>query len=877
MENPNGLAEKDAEALLKKHGKNAVEVKEGVRAIDILLDQFKSVFILLLIVSAIISYAFGHGIDSLAIIVIITLNAGLGFTQEYRASKAVEALKKMSVQHAKVIRDGIIKVINAELVVPNDLIIVEEGDKIPADCVIVECTDVWCNEAVLTGENRPVHKGSGDMLYSNTTIVMGRAKAIVKSTGMNTEFGRIAELTVKTEKERMPLEIELDNASRNIGIFVIAIAVMIFVLNYAYGNELVSAFMFSVSLAVAAIPEGLPIVVTITLAIGIQQMAKKNAIVKRLLAVEGLGNVDVICTDKTGTLTRNEMTARRIWAIDDEYYITGGAQSGIGQVLVGSRPVAPSKRMIDMLTYGVLCTNAEIELAEKPVGDQTDIAILYAAKKIGISKQKEMELRPLAVEFPFDPKLKRMTTVHTMDGEYLVCTKGAVEVLLELCDKFVAGDNRIKRLDAQARKKILMKMEEYANNAYRVMGIAYKVVEFNSGEFDREKFESGLIFTGLIAIYDAPRDEVYEAIRVCKGAGIDVKMLTGDYKKTAIAIAKEIGLTEGEDNEDEICISGDELEKMSDAELDRRVLDTKVFSRVAPEQKLRIIKSLKRSGRIIAMTGDGVNDAPALKLADVGVAMGIMGTDVAKEAGDIILLDDNFATIVEAVKQGRTIFANIKKFIYFLLGANFAEISIIMMVAGFAELLMLSSTHSSLSGLLIPLLPLQLLWINLLTDGLPAVALGMDPPSKDIMKRRAYKKEHLLSTDAIVQLLALSLLIALPTIFMYYELAELGYDATVVRTVIFTYIVVAELAVALMIRTKDLFFKELFSNEFLILMIILSLVAHVIAMYSPLNGILKSVPLEPFEWYVIIAAVLFVMAVFEGAKTLLKKEIKLFY
>ncbi|MCX8206092.1 MAG: cation-transporting P-type ATPase [Candidatus Micrarchaeota archaeon] len=874
MEPHKGLSEADAQALLKQYGPNAVEVKESAGWVGILISQFKSGFILVLIASALVSYALGRGEDSLAIMAIVVLNAILGSLQEYRANKALEALRRISVQKARVIREGTIKVINAELLVPGDIVILEEGDRIPADCKIIGKNAIWVNEAILTGESRPVERAHGDPLYSGTTVSMGHTYAKVESTGMNTRFGKIAELTVKTKKEKMPLETELDNSSKGIALAVLAIACAVFMLYYVIGQALASAFMFSISLAVAAIPEGLPIVVTITLAIGVQRMAKKKAVVKRLLAVEGLGSVDVICADKTGTITKNEMAVRRIWIVDEEIEVTGSGYTESGSLLRAGKPIVPSKRIMDLLSYSSLCTTAEIEAAATPVGDPTEVSLLFTAKKVGISKHKLLEKCPVAAEFPFSSSLKRMTSVHKMDGKLLFCTKGAVEVVLARCTHVEVGERHVK-LTSELRSRILAQMEKYANNAYRVIAVAHKVVELDGGEFDRDDAESDLVFSGMLAIYDAPRDEVYDAIQVCRKAGIEVKMLTGDHQSTAIAVAREIGLLPRGNDAHRHCISGEELERLSDDELDRRIEEIKVFSRVSPEQKIRIVRSLKRSGKIVAMTGDGVNDAPALKLADVGVAMGIKGTDVAKEAGDIVLLDDNFATIVEAVKEGRTIFSNIRKFLYFLLATNIALVGVVMLVT-LAELMPLTSAAIGIGLAILPLLPLQILWINLFTDGLPSMALGMDPPPRDIMEKHQKRAHHLLTKEVIVQLALLAAIVAAPALLMFMLMPKYGYGDNTVQTAVFTYMVVVQLAIVFSIRTRYPFFKEILTNKFLIAMVLVSFIAQLIAVYGPISGAMHTVPLGITEWYVMLASIVAVMCVLELLKMNFSEKILLY-
>lgn len=876
MEPYKGLSEEAAVALLNEHGENSIELKKGQSTLGMLFNQFKSLFVIILIIAAVFSYAIGEHMDSIAIIAIVVMNAVLGFVQEYRASKAIEALKKISVHQARVIRDGIIKVVDAKYIVPGDIVLVEQGDKIPADCEVVQSTNLWCNEAILTGESKPVNKKEGDYAYSSTIVFSGKGVLRVKSTGMHTKFGRLAKLTTETQKEKSPLEKTLENTSKNIGKIVLTLSIAIFAVNFVMGNSIIDSLMFAISLGVAAIPEGLPIVVTITLAVGLQRLAKKKAIVKRLLAVEGLGSVNVICSDKTGTITKNEMKVRKIWCCDSEYSLVGEDYSK-SKLLKNGKVVVPPKELVNMMRCGMLCTDAEIENVEKPVGDSTDIAILEAAKKIRLSKRRELHKFPLVAEFNFNPALKRMSTVHSTDGEYLVCVKGAVEVLLERSIKYVNNSGKIVKLNKNAKMDILKKMKSYADNAYRVIGVASKKVKADSSDFDREFAERGLVFMGMVAIYDAPREEVYDAVRVCRQAGIEVKMVTGDYKQTAVAIAREIGLIKENENADKLSICGDELDKLNDEQLRKIVCRIKVFSRVSPEQKLRILKALKSEGKLVAMTGDGVNDAPALKLADVGVAMGITGTDVSKEAGDMILLDDNFATIVAAVKEGRTIYSNIKKFVYFLLSANLSEIIIISVMVLLAELVLMSSTGYAHAGsFLIPLLPLHLLWINLLTDGLPAVALGMDPPRNDIMKNYDTKNK-LLSKNHVMQLAILSIIIAVPGIALFYHALADGLAVDLSRTIVLTYLVVAELVIALCIRTPRLFIKDIFTNKLLIVMTILTLAMHIIFMYNPsLSTILNITELGVGDWGWVLAASAIPLIIVEFGKIVLKEKITLF-
>jgi P-type Ca2+ transporter type 2C len=868
MEKFKGLSEKEAKEKIKKYGLNVIEYKKTTSPFKIFISQFTSLFIIILILAALLSYTLGETLETMAILFIVIFNGILGFIQEYKASKAVEALQKMDVTTAKVIRDGIIKKIDSANIVPGDVIILEEGDKIPADAEIMD-SKIWCNVAIITGESEPVEKKEKDEVMANTIVVKGRAVAKVLKTGKETEFGKIAELTIITKKDKTPLEKDLEEFSKKIAIIIFFIISVIFVFMLVRTGDIIEGLMFAVSLAISAIPEGLPIVVTVTLSLGILKLAKNNALVKRLLSVQSLGSVDVICTDKTGTLTKNELTIKMAWVDGNEYDITGTGYIGKGDVLYNGKKIVPPNNLLETIKTASLCTTAEIEHVEKPIGDPTELSILYAGMKMGLSKEVLERRYPLLSVFPFDSDLKRMSTVHNDNNKYLICVKGGLEIILNH-SKEISYKGKIIKINEKIKKEIMESMEKNAKKSYRIIGVAMKSVELNGTEFDREEVEKDLTFLGFIGMYDAPNENVKESVKLCLESGIDVKMITGDHKITAMAIGKEIELIDGDEDENEVNITGEELDKIDDEELDKRVLKIKIFSRVSPEQKLRILKSIKRNGKRVAMTGDGVNDAPALKYADIGISMGINGTDVAKESSDVILLDDNFSTIVEAVKQGRTIFRNINKFIYYLVGSNFAEILVIINVLIVVVLELNSSAN--VIAMTVPLLPLQLLWINLVTDGFPAIALGNEPASKETMKKKIAEK--ILSKRRIIELIFMSAIISLPSI--YIVLTQNNFET--IRTMIFNYLVFVQMFYVLSIRTPNFIFgKELFSNPGLLGMICLSFVLQLIVInFEPLTSIMHVTPLTIDNWIVIAGSILITIGIFEGIKKFLKGKIEIF-
>lgn len=733
-----GLTAEEVEKRKQKYGLNELEKGKKTPLIVKFLEQFKDFMIIVLIIAAVVSGIVGHingeGItDSIIIMVVVIVNAIIGVAQEDKAEKSLEALKKLSSYSAKVIRNGKITVVPSKELVPGDVVVLETGDYVPADMRITEAVNLRAQETSLTGESVPVDKyattissedvGIGDrtnMVFSSSLITYGRGQGIVVETGMNTEVGKIAGILNNTEKSDTPLQRRLNKLGKTLGIASLAICVVIFIIGLLQGKEPLDMFMTAVSLAVAVIPEGLAAISTIVLAIGVQRMVKKNAIVKKLPAVETLGSATVICSDKTGTLTQNKMTVQKLFynnrIIDIDKVDTNKENEELGRLVYIS----------------MLCNDTKIGENKQLTGDPTETALIDMGFKLDFTPAV-FDQMPRVEEVPFDSDRKLMTTVHKVnDNQYMVYTKGGVDELLARCSKYQIN-NEVKENLEEYKKTIEDFNDQMAENALRVLAMAYKQIDHMPSKEEMETIEKDLIYIGMVGMIDPPREEAKVAVAKCKSAGIKTVMITGDHKVTAVAIAKELGILE--DGED--AITGSQLETMSQEELIQRVENIRVYARVSPEHKVRIVKAWQAHGEIVAMTGDGVNDAPALKTADIGCAMGIVGTDVAKEAADVILTDDNFATVVSAVEEGRRIYDNIIKAIQFLLSSNVGEVIVLF----FAILLtpFLATKFGIPIGLIEPLLPIHILWINLVTDSLPALALAFDPANKDVMKRKPVK------------------------------------------------------------------------------------------------------------------------------------------
>ena len=734
-----GLKKDEINIRQEQYGLNELQAQKKKSIIIKFLEQFKDFMIIVLIISAIVSGVVGvmeeglSGItDTVIILVVIIVNAIIGVLQESKAEKSLEALQKLSSHVAKVIRDGKLEVIPSRDLVPGDIVILETGDYVPADLRIIEAVNLKSQESALTGESVPVEKisskiddekiGIGDrinMLFSSSLITYGRGKAVVVETGMNTEVGKIAGIINSAEKNETPLQIKLNKLGKTLGIVALVICIVIFALGLLYGKNVIEMFMTAVSLAVAAIPEGLPAVSTIVLAIGVQRMVKKNAIVKKLPAVETLGSATVICSDKTGTLTQNKMTVQKLY-YNDKVCDVEGFKRDLGDLDLNR-----------LIHASMLCNDTKISENNELTGDPTETALVDLGFKLDYEGTLYGQY-PRVKEIPFDSERKLMTTVNKIDGHYIVYTKGGVDELLARCTKYLIN-GEIKEDIETYKTRITKVNNEMASSALRVLAMAYKELDHEPTNEEMKNMEQDLIYIGMVGMIDPPRLEVKDAVAKCKKAGIKTVMITGDHKVTAIAIAKTLGILENEEE----AITGLELEEMTQEDLEKNIRKYSVYARVSPEHKVRIVKAWQANGEIVAMTGDGVNDAPSLKTADIGCAMGVVGTDVAKEAADVILTDDNFATVVSAVEEGRRIYDNILKAIQFLLSSNIGEI-----VTLFLAILItpwLSSKFAIDINLIQTLLPIHLLWINLVTDSLPALALAVDPAEDDIMNRKPLK------------------------------------------------------------------------------------------------------------------------------------------
>ena len=743
-----GLNLEGVEESRKKYGINELKAKKKKTLLIKFLEQFKDFMIIILIIAALVSGIIGYieneGItDSIIILIVVIMNAIIGVAQESKAEKSLEALQKLSSHVAKVIRNGELIIIPSKELVPGDIVVLETGDYVPADLRIIEAVNLKVQEASLTGESVPVEKnieaisdekvGIGDrtnMLFASSLITYGRGKGIVVETGMNTEVGKIASIINDTNETETPLQEKLNKLGKTLGIGALIICAVIFVIGLLYGKNPLDMFMTAVSLAVAAIPEGLAAVSTIVLAIGVQRMVKKHAIVKKLPAVETLGSATVICSDKTGTLTQNKMTVQKIFYNNK-------------LVDIPEVNLEEEDAVLEKLVYvSMLCNDTKIGTDKQLTGDPTETALINMGFKLDF-QPAIYEQMPRIKEIPFDSDRKLMTTVNKIGEKFVVCTKGGVDELLNRCTKYTLNGEIKTDLD-DYKNQIKENNEKMAKDALRVLAMGYKELDHEPTDEEMKDIENDLIYIGMVGMIDPPREEVKLAVQKCKTAGIKTVMITGDHKITAVAIAKALGILEKEDE----AITGAELEEMSDEELTKNIRKYSVYARVSPEHKVRIVKAWQANGEIVAMTGDGVNDAPALKTADIGCAMGIVGTDVAKEAADVILTDDNFATIVSAVEEGRRIYDNILKAIQFLLSSNVGEI-IVLFVA-----ILITPLLSKIFGidihLIEPLLPIHILWINLVTDSLPALALAVDPAEKDIMKRKPIKPKKGVFTKGMI-------------------------------------------------------------------------------------------------------------------------------
>lgn len=810
-----GLTEGQVQEKRAQHGENKLRGKKKKTNLQRFAEQFKDVMILILIAAAVISFVIAcvegepkEFFEPILILLIVILNAVMGVMQESKAEKALDALKSLSAPHARVIRDGAEKVIDAVELVPGDIIHLEAGDFIPADARLIRSAGLKSEESALTGESIPSEKDAvaiieekaplGDrsnMVFSGCSITYGTATAIVTAIGMDTEMGKIAGLLEHEEESQTPLQKKLAQLGKYLGIMALAACGIIFVVGIANGNPALEIFMTAVSLVVSAIPEGLPAIVTIVLSIGVQRMVKKNAIIRRLPAVETLGGASVICSDKTGTLTQNRMTLVKAWLDGTEDPEDMGAQS--------------SAEVKNLLMYGTLCCDGSVVFhdgEEQHIGDPTETAIVLATHRNGMPKDALNREYPRLAEIPFDSDRKLMTTVNQINGKNVVIVKGAFDVMASRC---VAGD-----LEKAAEVN-----ERMSKNALRVLAVGYKEIDYVPSDPTSEELETGLTLMGLVGMIDPPRPEAKAAVETCRKAGIKPVMITGDHVVTAAAIARELRIMLDGDR----AVTGPELDAMTDPQLDACVEHISVYARVSPENKIRIVKAWQRKGRVVSMTGDGVNDAPALKAADIGCAMGITGTDVAKGAADMTLTDDNFATIVDAVREGRGIYANIKKVVGFLLGTNIGEV-----VTVFIAMLL---WHKS------PLLSMQLLWINLVTDSLPAIALGMEPVEADIMERKPKPKDEGLFAHGFgVRIMLQGVMFGVLALIAFYLGEKVTGLAEGGQTLAFMVLALSQVVQTFNMRSEHSLFKiGILTNHKLNLAVLASTVLVLLVLFTPLS------------------------------------------
>ena len=877
----NGLNEEEVKNRQKEYGLNELKTKKKKSLLIRFLEQFKDFMIIVLIIAAIVSgiigIAQGEGItDTIIILIVIIVNAIIGVAQESKAEKSLEALQKLSSHASKVIRNNKIIVVPSKDLVPGDIVVLDTGDYVPADLRIIEAINLKAQESSLTGESVPAEKTAetinkeevtvGDrtnMLFSSSLITYGRGKGIVVETGMNTEVGKIAEIINSTEKGDTPLQEKLNKLGKTLGIAALAICIVIFIVGLFYGKEPIHMFMTAVSLAVAAIPEGLAAISTIVLAIGVQRMVKKNAIVKKLPAVETLGSASVICSDKTGTLTQNKMTVEKIF---------------YNNYLISMRENIVIDNELEKLIYiSMLCNDTKVGVNNELTGDPTETALIDMGMKLNIDIHKIFDVDRLA-ELPFDSERKLMSTVHKINDKYVVYTKGAIDELLKKCDNYVINgkiNNDLEKYKTQISKT----NEELAKNALRVLGFAYKEIDKIPTNEEMREIENNLTFVGMVGMIDPPREEAKIAVEKCKNAGIKTVMITGDHKITATAIAQQLGILENEKE----AITGTELERMSDEELVKNVRNYSVYARVAPEHKVRIVKAWQANGEIVAMTGDGVNDAPALKNADIGCAMGVVGTDVAKEAADVILTDDNFATVVSAVEEGRRIYGNILKAIQFLLSSNVGEIIVLFIAIMITPLLAKWFNITNISALE-PLLPIQILWINLVTDSLPALALAVDPAEDDIMNKKPKKEKGIFTKGMSFRVIYQGIMIGLITLTAFViglATPSATTDAEkiqIAQTMAFTVLALSELVHVFNIRDnkKSIFKSNPFNNSKLILATIGSAGLMLIVLFIPALRNIFSIAMLPkeniLETVLLVFSPILIVEIFKLLKINTKKD-----
>lgn len=867
-----GLTDKEAKYKLQKHGLNILAERKKISPLKILFQQFTDLMVIILMISTVISGFMGEMTEAVTIIAIVVVNAIMGFVQEFKTEKTMEALKSLAAPSAKVIRNEQQVSIPAEEIVPGDVLVIEAGDRIAADAAILESSSLHVDESLLTGESVPVEKNpiknnkalidpfdKKSSVYMGTVVTGGRAKAVVYATGMKTEMGHIADMIQNIEDDETPLQRRLAHLGKFIAVGCLLICAIVSIAGVIRGEKLFNMLLSGISLAVAAVPEGLPAIVTISLALGVQRMLKRNALIRKLPAVETLGCASIICSDKTGTLTENKMTVRKIYAAGYQLSVTGNGYNLEGDFLADNRSSDPLKveGVKLALEIGVLCNNSVITrpASENTAmgkiksifskqdtlrisGDPTEIALTIAAAKAGITQNSLNETYQRIDELPFDSDRKCMSIVcKSNKGEVYVFTKGAPDMIIDKCNRIMSARGIIK-LDELTRRSITRINDSMANNALRVMGLAFRKLETGTYSPNTKNVENDLIFVGLMGMIDPPRKEAVEAVQKCRLAGIKPIMITGDHKLTATAIARELNIYCEGDN----VLTGAELDRMNESQLENMAPSVSVYARVSPKHKLMIVRVLKKLGHIVAMTGDGVNDAPAVKEADIGVSMGITGTDVTKEASSMVLLDDNFATIVAAVEEGRVIYNNIRKFIRYMLACNLGEV--------------LTMFLGMIMWLPIPLLPIQILWVNLVTDGLPAIALGLDPAENDIMMRKPRgAKDHIFSHGLLKLIVSRGIFIGLSTLGVFVSILYFVDNVELARTGAFMTLVMTQLIHVFECKseTKNIFEIPIFNNIPLIFAVLCSLVMILGVVYIPvLQTIFETVPLGLNEWLLIL-------------------------
>jgi len=881
---PTGLAQEEVIRRFSQFGPNELLEKEKISPWKIFFEQFKSVLIIILLIAIVLSAIVGDVKESVVIAIIVLMASGLGFLQEYRAERTIEALKRLAAPMASVLRDGREIEIPARELVPGDILILRTGNKVPADGRLLEVFNLKVDEASLTGESIPVEKmveplppetnpaDRRNMVFMGTTVVYGRGKAIVTATGMSTEFGRIASLLEKVKAEPTPLQVNLDRMGKWIGLGAVTLCVILAGLGTLRGHGILEMLIWGVSLAVAAVPEALPAVVVIGLAIGVRRMARRNALIRKLSAVETLGCTTFICSDKTGTMTQDQMTVRRIYVDGQMLEVTGVGYEPVGQFISNHRPISPENypSLLKLLHIGSLCNDTSLYQEEnkwKIKGDPTEGALIVLAAKAGLWSDELNQKFPRLAEIPFTSERKRMTTIHKTPQGKIAYSKGAPEIVLTSC-RYHLKDGEEKPLTEEDKEKIISLAQEMAAGALRVLALAYKRLSLDSSSPEFFNFlpasvEQDMVFVGLAGMIDPPREEAKGAVELCNQAGIKSVMITGDHKLTAVAIARELGILQ-----DGLVVTGNELDNLSEDELNSIVEKIEVYARVSPTHKLRVVEALAKRGHVVAMTGDGINDAPALKKADIGVAMGITGTDVTKEAADMVLLDDNFASIVAAVEEGRAVFSNIKKYLMYLLSSNIGEVLLMAVAILFGPLIGLPYGA-------IPLVAIQILFVNLITDGLPAIALAVDPPDPDIMKQKPRPRNQGIFTRPVLFLILIGgVWSCLVNVGIFKWALDSGRSMLEAQGLCFVSLIIIQFFKAYNFRSdKHSIFKiGFFGNKWLNLSILGEILLLLIIIYWPsLHEPFRTFSLTASDWLRVVLLSSTIFPIIEFSKFLVRR------